>query len=59
MDTPPRAAVLLEAMETRPDATAHAVAAGGLTRGGAFGLAESERLLAHEHQQCGAGGAHE
>ena len=59
MAAPPRAAVLLETMETWPDATAHAVAARGQAGGSLSRLTQSQRMLAHVYQQCGASGAHE
>ena len=59
MDPTTRATVLLETVETRTDAAAHAAATRGRARGSPSGLAQSERMLAHEHEQHRASGAHQ
>ena len=51
MDPPAHAAVLLETMETLPATTAHAVETRSRSARGVSGLAQSERMLAHEHEQ--------
>ncbi len=54
-----RAAVLLETRGTFPAAAENAAAAGGRSGDGARGIAQSERLLADEHEQHRASRAHE